>query len=162
VTTIDVALAVVCPALPASAPSTVGKIRDIEMRILEFPQLEVQTEHVLHAGMYARTVRLPAGAIITSVLIKVPTMLIVNGSCKVLAGDNWVELDGYNVMAACGGRKQIYITLTAVEITMMFPTKAKTVEEAEREFSDECGDLLSRKQNSGDIVIVTGVEACQV
>ncbi len=46
---------------------------------------------------------------------------------------------------------------------MVFPSEAETVvEEAEMEFTDEA-DLIasSRRQDNGDIVIVTGVKACQ-
>jgi hypothetical protein len=40
---------------------------------------------------------------------------------------------------------------------MLFPTKAKTVEEAEAEFTDEADRLLSRHQEFQDLVTITGV-----
>lgn len=123
------------------------------------PQIELKTEHVLHAGMYARTVRLDARVAIVSVLIKVPTILTVNGKCRVFAGETWRDFDGYHVMPANAGRKMIYITFAPTEITMVFPSRAKTVEEAEREFTDEHEGLLSR-QCSDDVVTITGVQSC--
>lgn len=135
-------------------------INRVETKMRARPQLDVTTEHVLHAGMYARTVRLDARVAIVSVLIKVPTMLTVNGKCRVFAGDAWHDFDGYRVIPAEAGRKMIYVTLEPTEITMVFPTKAKTIDQAEREFTDEAEMLLSR-QSSGDVFLITGVEPCR-
>jgi hypothetical protein len=66
------------------------------------PQAHVQTEHVIHGGMYARTVAC-AGNAICGCLYKVPTMLVVNGAAKVYVGEGWTELSGYNVIAASAG-----------------------------------------------------------
>ena len=121
----------------------------------------VQTEHVLHAGMYARTVRLPAGVIIVGVLYKVPTMVIVHGACWVFAGEKWYRIEDYQVIPASAGRKQIFVTEQPTEITMVFRTKAKTVAEAEDAMTDEADKLINRRQDDGDIITITGVEACQ-
>ena len=132
--------------LPPTTPEIMEKIALVEARIRPHENtLRVEMEHSLHAGMYARTCRLAAYQVITSVLIKIPTLLIVNGDCIVLAGDEWKELRGYNVLNAPAGRKQIYVTRGETEITMIFPSNAKTVEEAEDEFSDESANLLSRR-----------------
>jgi hypothetical protein len=153
--------------LPPAPPEVMERLRAIEGRIREreesLPEesrFRPQMEHVLHAGMYARTCRLDAYVTIVSVLIKIPTMLIVHGGVCVFAGDRWCCLDGYQAMPAAAGRKQIYVTFKPTEITMVFPSRARTVEEAEMEFTDEADALLSRRQD-GDIVIVTGVKACQ-
>jgi hypothetical protein len=81
----------------------------------------------------------------TSVLIKIPTLLIVHGDCAVLAGEKWQELSGYNVIAASAHRIQAYVTFGETEITMIFPSQAQTVGEAEKEFTDEWADLLSNR-----------------
>jgi hypothetical protein len=134
----------------------IEKIRVFEATIRPHEHtLQVQMEHILHGGMYARTARIAAGMLITSVLIKIPTMLVVNGKCCVYAGDKWYTLEGYNAMPASAGRKQIYVTLGPTEITMIFPSDAKTVEEAEAQFTDEAEQLLSRRRD-GDLITVTG------
>lgn len=142
--------------IPATEHKTLTKVRVFEERIRDREQLDFATEHVFHAGMYARTVRIPAGVIFTSVLIKRPTILILNGTCDVLVGDMGVRMQGYNVIACEAGRKTVYATITDVELTMIFPSSAKSVTEAEMEFTDEPGMLLSRTRDS-DIVTVTGV-----
>ena len=134
-------------ALPSTTPEIIEKIAQVEARIKPYEHtLQVQMEHDLHGGMYARTCRLAPFMVITSVLIKIPTILIVNGDCVVLAGDKWHEVKGYNVLSASAGRKQIYVTREKTEITMIFPSNANTVEEAEREFTDEYENLLSRRE----------------
>lgn len=139
-------LALIDKTLPTTTPEIMEKIALVEARIRPREHtLQVEMEHSLWAGMYARTCRLAANQVITSVLIKVPTLLVVHGHCVVLAGEHWQELSGYNVIQAQAGRKQIYVTLAETQITMMFPSKAQTVEAAEDEFSDESDLLLSRR-----------------
>ena len=147
--------------LPASSPEVVALIEQIEKRVEAEEQIHPQMEHVLHAGMYARTCRLDAWVTIVSVRIKIPTMLIVNGGAHIFAGDRWYRIEGYQCMPASAGRKQIYVTYRPTEITMIFPSNARTVEEAEAEFTDEAHKLLSRRQDNGDIVIATGVRGCR-
>jgi hypothetical protein len=151
--------------LPAAPPEAIEQMRAIEQKVREreeaLPEeqrFRPQMEHVLHAGMYARTCRLNAGVCIVSVLIKIPTMLIVHGAAWVHAGDRWYKIEGHQCMPAAAGRKQIYLTVQPTEITMVFRSQAETVEEAEAEFTDEAEQLLSRHQDNGDITIVTGVK----
>lgn len=142
-------------ALPPTSPLRLAAVQRLESMLSEQPQAEIPTEHVIHGGMYARTVRLPQDAVITGCLYTVPTMLTVNGHAMVLAGDGWTELDGYNVFPASVGRKQVFVALGPVEITMVFATKAKTVAEAEAEMTDESESLLSRSVGE-NVVSITG------
>lgn len=123
----------------------VERVRDLESVMMTLPQLEVTTEHVFHAGMYARTVRLPADHVLTGVFIKIPTMVIVHGDAAVYTGEGTLELTGYNVLAASAGRKQVFVSRTDTHITMIFPTSAKSIEQVESEFTDEVDLLLSRR-----------------
>jgi hypothetical protein len=141
----------VASAIPPSSEETIQKVRLLEDRVRESPQVEFVTEHVFHAGMYARTVRIGPNVVFTSALIKCATLMIVHGELLVLAGDELIRIHGYNVLPAEAGRKQFYITGSQVELTMVFPSMARTVEEAEAEFTDEADMLLSRQQEN-DIV----------
>lgn len=109
------------------------------------PQIEIDTEHLIHAGMYARTIHLPKDAVIASVLVSKPTIVIVNGALAIFTGKEApLRLAGYHVLAGAAFRKQIIRAYAETDITMLFPTSAKTVEEAEREFTPEPDMLLSR------------------
>jgi hypothetical protein len=73
-----------------------------------------------------------------------------------LIGDQRVELTGYNVIPGCAGRKQFFWTHGPVEMTMIYPTALGTVEEAEDEVFAESDQLMSRRDGSGDTIVVTG------
>jgi hypothetical protein len=121
-----------------------------------YKQIPICTEHAIHGGMYARTIRLGPGIIITGALIKIATMLIVEGCIDMLVNTGWTCLDGYNVIAASAGRKQIFVTRSSVCMTMIFPSQARTVEDAETQFTDEAEILLSRHEGFNDTILITG------
>jgi hypothetical protein len=142
--------------VPAISPERLDQVRRFEDAAIQAQQLPIATEHVFHAGMYARTVRLKPGTLITGALIQRATLLIVNGRADMLLNDGFAELDGYNVLPASAGRKQVFAARGDVAMTMLFPTTAKTVEEAEAEFTNEADLLLSRRQDNGDTITITG------
>jgi hypothetical protein len=142
--------------VPATSPELLEQIRDLEATLMRRPQPALVTEHLFHAGMYARTVRLVPGSLITGALIQRATLLIVNGRVDMLLNDGWAELDGYNVIPASAGRKQVFVARGDVAMTMMFPTAARTVEEAEAEVTVEADLLLSNRQDNGDTITITG------
>jgi hypothetical protein len=119
-------------------------------------QVPIRTEHVIHGGLYARTITMPPNVVLIGALIKVPTTVITVGSAKVLVGKDWADVDGYQVLPASAGRKQVFISRGPFIITMIFPTSAKTVEEAEAAFTDDAELLLSRRQDDVNVVTITG------
>lgn len=142
----DLSTSLVVSAIPAMTPEAIDKVRRLEECVLALPQVELETRHALHGGMYARTIRIPAGVIITGALIKVPTLLIVQGKASVYVGlDEPLHLDGYNVLPASAGRKQVFVAVTDTWLTAVFATKATTVDEAERAFTDEHERLATRR-----------------
>lgn len=150
------ALTARAPRFPAMTPEAIDRAQRMTDASLALPQVEIQTQHVLHAGMYARTIRIPAGVLLTGVVIKVPTVLVFDGHCTVYVGDCTVELDGYHVLPAEAGRKQVFWTHRDTMLTMLFPTQAQTVAEAESQFTDEADMLLSRKQDAAQFELITG------
>jgi hypothetical protein len=135
-------------------PAAIGRIRAFEQINMQCEQVPITTFHLLHAGMYARTITIPAGVVLTGALIKRATVLIANGDTTVSTGDRSFLLTGHHVVPASANRKQAFVAHTDTQLTMLFPTAAKTVEEAEAEFTDEADLLFSR---SGENVInITG------
>lgn len=141
--------------LPATTPGGVALVQRIQEAVQAVPQVPITTHHVLHAGVYTRTICIPAGIVLVGALIKIPTTLVVCGRASVLLGDGEeVVVSGYQVLAARAGRKQAYIAHEATHVTMSFRTQARTVEEAEREFTDEADQLMSR--TGENVVVITG------
>ena len=143
-------------ALVPPTPAMIAQLDEINKLILSCPQIELATEHLFHGGMYARTIRLKPETVIMGSLLKLATVLIIHGDCSVLIGDQRVELTGYNVIPGCAGRKQFFWTHGPVEMTMIYPTALGTVEEAEDEVFAESDQLMSRRDGSGDTIVVTG------
>ena len=146
---------VVPVGIPAMTPAEIERVRHVENGLLAMPQPPIETHHILHAGMYARTIRIPAGLAITGALVKIPTMLVIQGDTIVWMGNEVKRITGYGVLTAAAGRKQMFIAMADTYITMVFPTAAQTAEEAEREFTDEFDLLASRRDGAVNETIST-------
>jgi hypothetical protein len=59
------------------------------------------------------------------------------------------------VLPAAAGRKQAFLAQADSHITMIFATAARSVAEAEREFTDEADNLVSRRAG-GNRIVITG------
>ena len=144
------------PVIPPISPEMLELVRRVKTEWLKLPQENITTENLFHAGLYARTVRIKADQLIASVFIKRTTVVVIHGSVLALVNEGWIRLDGYNVLPAAAGRESIFAALTDTEFTMLFPTMATTVEEAEREFTDETDMLMSHQAVNPSIVTATG------
>jgi hypothetical protein len=135
----------------------VARVAELEQRILALPQVEIHTQHILHAGMYSRTITIPAGVVLTGALIKRATLVIVSGDVLVSRGDaEGLRITGTEVLLASAGRKQAFVAYADTTVTMIFPTSAATVEEAEVEFTDDTELLFSRRDPNLNTIIITG------
>lgn len=143
--------------LPAISSKALAALREVETELLARPQLSAKTQHVLHGGLYSRTLLLPKGVMITGALVKIPTLLILNGDMWVWLGERRARFIGFQVVPASAHRKQAFMGIAEESfITMVFPTKAKTVEECEWEFTDEANRLASHKDAALNDVVITG------
>ena len=131
----------VIPAMSEESRAMVQRLTDASRQSLE--QYPFVTQHRLHAGMYARTVTIPApadaSALVTGVLVKRTTMLIICGDVDVFMGAGLPPrtVAGQEVFMGSAGRKQAFRSRGPFTMTMLFATDAKTVAEAEAEFTDE-------------------------
>lgn len=129
--------------------ATIDQVSRLEqMSLAHLSQVDIPVDHFLHAGLYQRTIMIPAGIVLTGALIKIQTLLIVQGDAIVYVEGGPLELHGYHVLPAEAGRKQAFVALTDTHLTMVFPTAAGTVEDAEREFTNEYERLQNRRKES--------------
>lgn len=142
--------------IPSMDIMAINRVRKIEEMALSMPQIEISTSHIIHSGMYARTITIPTGVMITGVLIKIATILIIQGNVIVYIGEEKLELCGYNILPASANRKQAFFALTDVHMTMIFPSEAKNIFDAEEQFTDDADKLISRKDTSINKIIITG------
>lgn len=148
---------VVPVSIPTMTPEAIALVRRVEDGLLATePQIDLKMHHLIHAGMYVRSVMVPAGMAITGALVKIATVLVVDGDVIVWIGSDATRITGRGILPAAAGRKQMFVALTDTHITMSFPTSARTVEEAEREFTDEADRLASRRSSAINETIITG------
>ena len=81
-------------AIPAMTDDAIAKVYALEEELAQLPQEVFENHHVLHGGMYARTVLLKAGVTATGALIQVPTVLIVCGHATVYIDGEPHDLQG--------------------------------------------------------------------
>lgn len=144
----------IAPILPPTAPADVAFLTEAQTAALNEQQIPLLTDHMIHAGMYARTITMPPNCRLIGALIKRATVVITVGDGLVSVGREMQRVAGYRVLPASAGRKQAFVTLEGpLIVTMMFPTSAKTVAEAEAEFTSEAELLLSRRQDFNTVVI---------
>ena len=109
-------------------------------------KVDLKTNHFIHAGCYVRTCLIKKGEIIGSALIKIPTVVILNGSVVSFDGQNRTQHQGYKILKGSAFRRAAWFALEDTYITMFFATKAKNVTEATQEFTDEWQDLLDAEE----------------
>ena len=142
--------------IPAMTTECIDVVRQMEVLSLKEPQANVLTQHIIHAGVYTRTLVVPAGVMITGVLIKIPTTLILCGDVVVYTGSDRKRLQGYNTFAASANRKLGFVACDTTYITMSFATTAQTVDAAEKQFTDEYALLVSHLDSNTNEIIITG------
>ena len=152
----DYGLTIIEAHIPRTCEEVVRSVDALEQAFKLNEQTVIPTHHVLHGGMYARTITIPAGIAITGALIKRATLLIVEGQGMVYAGEGGRKINGYKVFSASAHRKQVFVAETDLNMTMVFPTSAKTIDEAEQEFTDDFESLWSRNPDAVNHVNITG------
>ena len=143
--------------LPSMTPDVVNKVRKAEAFLMQNPQVPIATSHVLHAGVYSRTIVIVKGVVLASALIKRSTNLVISGHVRMFVGEGTPrEYKGFHCIPASAKRKQIIVALKDTHLTMFFATNAATVEEAEEEFTEEADMLVSRQPGSLNNITITG------
>lgn len=149
------ALTVREPALVEPDSRTLEWLRSLDASMLALPQVEIPIDHLIHAGMYARTAHIEADQIVSGVVLSRATVLVLHGDVTVFTGNGAVRLTGFHVLPGSAGRKQLFRTHAETHLTMVLPSRAQSVDEAEHEFTNE-PELLMK---SAGRVTITGERA---
>lgn len=149
-------LAVHTAKIQPMSDTAIGKVYALERVTGLMEQADIETHHVLHGRMYARTIKIPGGVVLTGALVRIPTTLVINGDVTVYADNDEIRVTGYQVIPASAHRKQAFITHSDTFVTMVFATTAATIEEAEDEFTEEASLLMSRNLDAKNFINITG------
>lgn len=131
-----------------------GKVSDFEDAVLEsgVEELRIPITHFLHGGMYSRTAMIPKGTMLTGCLTNCDNLCVVSGDIEFSVGGEKKRIVGYGVIPARKGVKRAGLTHANTWWTTVFRTDAKTVDEAEREFTDEMEMLQSERLTTAQIM----------
>ena len=130
---------------------SLAQARAFEEVFRQLPQIEIETSHVIHGSMYARTIFIPAGTVLTGVLTKADNICIVHGDISVTTDAGVVRLTGYNVLPATKGYKRVGQAHADTYWTMLIHTDAQTVEDAEHDLTDETGLLQTNYLKAAEL-----------
>jgi hypothetical protein len=130
----------------ASQMPDAESVREFEKFVMQFPQVKIETSHVLHAGMCARTIMIPAGLVCTGAMLDVDNIGIMNGDITMVTDEGPKRFSGWHVFPATKGFKRVGVTHQDTYWTTVFKTDATTVEEAENQFTSE-SDLLQTRRD---------------
>lgn len=144
-------------ALMAGMPD-VATVRQLEGFLLSLPQVHIDTTHLIHNGMCARTIFIPAGVMATGALSRIDTINIFIGDITVTTNEGTRRLTGYNVIPGAAGHKRAGITHADTWWTTVWPTQLTDVDDVMAEYTEESDMLLSKRQANESL---NGVIECQ-
>jgi len=130
-------------------------VRVMEQHLLALPQVDLGTSHVVHGGMCARTILIPAGAMLTGALTNADNICIVSGDITVTTDDGPRRLTGFHVLPARAGFKRAGVAHTDTHWTTIWPTALTDIEAIEDEMTSESHLLQTRRAALGHTTTLT-------
>lgn len=143
-------LLTVTNTIPSTSPGANAYLMEQAIEMSNHPEqvFDPPIEHWITDGIYYRATAIPPYSVIVSCMIKPPTDIVVVGNCLVTVGDHVEHLLGMRHIKASPNRRVAYKSLDGdVFILMYFKTKASTVEEAEKEMTDEVILLTNHRKD---------------
>lgn len=131
--------------LMASMPS-VESVRAMEAHLLTLPQVDLRTGHVIHGGMCARTIFIPAGTVLTGALTNIANLCILSGDITVTTDEGPKRLTGFHVIPANAGFKRAGVAHADTYWTTVWPTALTDICAIEDEMTNESSSLQTRRE----------------
>lgn len=115
-------------------------VRRMEDLLLQMPQIDLHTEQLVHGGMAARTIFIPAGTVLTGALTNIDNLCVAFGDITVTTDDGPKRLTGFNVIPALAGAKRAgvahsdtwWVTIHRTDLTDLDAIEEEMTGEAER------------------------------
>jgi hypothetical protein len=120
-------------------------IERLEAEVLAQPQTDLRTEHVLSGGVYARTIHIPAGTVLTGATHKKDHVNVVIGDITVTTDQGPVRLTGYHVLPTKAGSKRAGVAHAPTAWTTICHTDLTDIEAIEDELVEESDRLQTRQ-----------------
>jgi len=121
-------------------------VKRLEQFVLQAEQTDLQTQHCLSGGVYARTIFIPAGTILTGATHKKDHVNIVFGDISVTTDTGVERITGYHVLPTKAGMKRAGFAHADTYWTTVCETQNTEIEEIEDELVEESSQLQTRLQ----------------
>lgn len=141
---VDLAVASRAEITPAQRKEMNDKVSDLERAILQVPQVDLGTTHELAGEVYARTIFIPAGTVLTGAAHNKDHVNIMFGDITVSTDDGMTRLTGYHVLPTKAGMKRVGFAHRDTCWTTVCHTKLTDIEAIEDEMTDESEMLQTR------------------
>lgn len=120
-------------------------VRRVEQALMQLPQVNLRTTHQVFGGMYARTIYIPAGTMLTGALTNKDNICIVCGDITVTMQEGPVRLTGFHVLAANAGAKRAGYAHADTTWTTIWTTDLLDITAIEDEMTNESAMLQTRQ-----------------
>jgi hypothetical protein len=124
-------------------------INRLEDAILAQPQVDLRTEHTLSGRVYARTIHIPAGTVLTGATHKKDHVNVVIGDITVTTDEGPLRLTGYHVLPTKAGSKRAGIAHADTAWTTICHTDLTDIDAIEDELVEESDRLQTRQLTLG-------------
>jgi hypothetical protein len=124
--------------------AAITDVKRLEEIILSAPQVDLMTTHHLEGGMYARTIYLEAGTVLTGAIHKTDHLNIVFGDISVTTDEGMQRITGYRVIETKAGMKRAGYAHAATAWTTICKTDKTVLSEIEDDLVEEADKLQTR------------------
>ncbi|MBU0593352.1 MAG: hypothetical protein KKH74_06390 [Gammaproteobacteria bacterium] len=131
------------------AMPTPEAVRQLEHHLLALPQVDLSTSHIVHGGMCARTIMIPAGTVLTGALTNIDNICVVHGDITVTTDKGLTRLTGFHVLPAAAGFKRAGVAHADTMWTTIWPTALEDIAAIEDEMTSESNMLQTRREGIG-------------
>lgn len=119
----------------------------VEFMLQNLPQADIEIKHDLCGNLYSRYCFIPKDVVVVGALLKVPTLLIVNGDCVIFDGEKTQRVTGYKMLQGQAYRQSAFRALEDTSLTMLAVVEGcSTVEEAEKFITDQSALLTNHRK----------------
>lgn len=130
---------------PISLMASPDAVRELERHLIELPQVDLSTSNLVHGGMCARTIFIPAGTVLTGALTNCDNICIMQGDISVTTDEGTQRLTGFHVLPAKSGAKRAGWAHADTYWTCVWQTELTDIAAIEDEMTSESAMLQTRR-----------------
>jgi len=135
----------VMSAQPKQDLVNLESVRKMEAFLSQLEQVDLSTANLVHGGMCARTILIPAGTALVGALTNRDSICVMYGDTIFTTDEGAVRKTGYHVIPANAGYKRGGVAITDTYWTAIWPTSLTDIIDIENEMTDESAMLQTRR-----------------